>query len=182
MGVRRHAYNPAMTDATHDPAAASRRARLDALLWAAESGARDPAVRAVVGVVLSTLRSDLGREPSPRETAQRLLDSLGEIVAYDPDPTGGEAVRLPTLVLGSRKGDAEELAVVFVAMCRCANVEAALAWLDQPQHAVNHVFARVKVGDRWLDAETTLRGARVGEAPYEAMRRLQGGAAGGRRG
>lgn len=95
-------------------------------------------------------------------------------VPYRADPAGSEVFQdaIETLAYG---GDCEDLAVLFVALARSIGLQARVVWLDQQIHgsALNHVFARVLVDGRWLDAECSIAGARLGEAPGTAAKRLR---------
>ena len=95
-------------------------------------------------------------------------------VPYRADPAGSEVFQdaIETLAHG---GDCEDLAVLFVALARSIGLEARVVWLDQQIHgsALNHVFARVLVDGRWLDAECSIAGAKLGEAPGAAAARLR---------
>jgi hypothetical protein len=104
------------------------------------------------------------------ESALALVHSI----PYRADPAGAEVFQdaLETIAYG---GDCEDLAVLFVALARSVGLDARVVWLDQQIHgsALNHVFARENVDGRWLDAECSIAGARLGEAPGTAASRLR---------
>ena len=107
------------------------------------------------------------------ERAERVL-GLVHRVPYRADPVGQEVFQEVTETL-AHGGDCEDLAVLFVAIARSVGLEARVVWLDQQIHgsALNHVFARVSVDGRWLDAECSIAGALLGEPPaLAAQRRL----------
>lgn len=70
-------------------------------------------------------------------------------------------------------GDCEDLSVVTVAMMRCAGLDAALFWVTQRGAPLNHVTAAVRINGRDLWADSSVRGAYLGENPLAAARRTQ---------
>ena len=70
------------------------------------------------------------------------------------------------------KGDCEDMAVLFVAMTRSLGMSSSVVWVSQPDEVSSHVAASLSVDgvSEWV--ETTIPGARIGEAPYSAAARL----------
>lgn len=66
-------------------------------------------------------------------------------------------------------GDCDDMARLLVALLRALHVPARLATLGDPPI---HVAAQVHTFTGWQWLEATVRGARVGEAPADACRRL----------
>jgi transglutaminase-like putative cysteine protease len=113
------------------------------------------------------------RAGTERSRAQRVL-SLVHKLPYRPDPAGDEVFQdaHETIAHG---GDCEDLATLFVALARLVGLRAKIVWLNQQIHgaALNHVFAQVFVDGRWLDVESSIAGAQLGEAPSAAASRLR---------
>jgi transglutaminase-like putative cysteine protease len=117
------------------------------------------------------------RRSSPEETARACL-KLVQGLPYRPDRPG-EADDLAdpchALVIG---GDCEDLAVLLVALWASAGLAGRVVWLVQGGASQDHVSAEVWLPGRhgraagWAYGEPTVRGARLGEAPHAAARRL----------
>lgn len=112
--------------------------------------------------------------------ADRLL-SFVQSVGYHEDRPGEEWFQRPDYTL-RHGGDCEDLSTLFVALAKTLGLRARLEWFTQPNASLNHVTSKVWLGpnhrvpvdeDGWAWAETTMRGARLGECPYDALERLQ---------
>ncbi len=105
------------------------------------------------------------------ERAAQVL-ALVHRVGYRADPPGAEVFQDADETIANG-GDCEDLAVLFAAIASLVGLRAQIVWLDQQihGHALNHVFARVMVDGRWIDAETSIAGALLGESPSDAARR-----------
>lgn len=124
-------------------------------------GASHPAVIAAAEACRG--RSDLACALEVQRRVQAL--------PYLPDPPDGDWVRPPcrTLVEG---GDCDCLAVLACALDEVLRVPWRLGWMRNPRAALDHVAPQVYVGGRWCWQEVTVPGARIGEHPREAVRRL----------
>jgi transglutaminase-like putative cysteine protease len=122
-----------------------------------------PTVRALAALVEATA-------PEHDRAAQVL--ALVHRVGYRADPPGAEVFQDADETLANG-GDCEDLAVLFVALSAMVGLRAQVVWLDQQihGHALNHVFARVMIDGRWIDAETSIAGATLGQSPGDAARR-----------
>lgn len=72
-------------------------------------------------------------------------------------------------------GDCKALSILFVALSKLLGLQAETYWITQTGQEINHVTARV-----WLEgypfwADGSIRGAMLGESPYEAEPRLASG-------
>jgi transglutaminase-like putative cysteine protease len=140
----------------------SRVALLDSL---AEDAMQRPLVRQFAAL--------LPHDGPERSRAKRALELVHKL-PYRPDPQGLEIFQSAEETI-ARGGDCEDLATLFVALARLVGLRAKIVWLNQQIHgaALNHVFARVLVDGGWLDAEASIAGARLGETPSDAARRLR---------
>jgi transglutaminase-like putative cysteine protease len=113
------------------------------------------------------------REDSERARAEGAL-AVVHALPYRADPHGDEVFQDADETI-ARGGDCEDLATLFVALARLVGLRAKVLWLNQQIHgaALNHVFAQVLVDGDWLDAETSIAGAQLGESPANAARRLR---------
>jgi transglutaminase-like putative cysteine protease len=135
---------------------------LDAL---AEDAMQRPLVRQLAALI--------PHDAPARSRAAHVLE-LVQRLNYRPDPPGLEIFQSAEETI-ARGGDCEDLATLFVALARLVGLRAKIVWLNQQIHgaALNHVYARVLVDAQWLDAECSIAGARLGEAPSDAARRLK---------
>jgi len=153
--------------------------------YAPRKSSRSSSSSGVVGAIVSLIGAN---EPSSRgrdsisafDKAQAILTFVQQDVGYVPDPDGEwyQGVRY-TLEHG---GDCEDMAVLFVAMAACVDIQAKLIWLEQPKARLNHVTTKVLVNDpgglfrkssgdsQWMWAEPTIRKAKVGQHPYDAAK------------
>lgn len=70
-------------------------------------------------------------------------------------------------------GECKALTIYYVAVCRALGVDAEPVWITQSGQLINHVAAQVNiVGRAPMWADPSMRGARLGESPYEAIARL----------
>jgi transglutaminase-like putative cysteine protease len=136
--------------------------RVRILTELAEEGARDSRVVA------------FAREAASGSSgAQAAANVLARVQAlpYVDEPPGEEWFQ-PAAYTLAHGGDCDDLVVLFVAAMRVLSVPATVYWITQTGQRLNHVTAQVYLSGRWLWAETTIPGARLGESPYEAARRL----------
>jgi len=101
--------------------------------------------------------------------ARALLEFVGERVDFLPEPV--ELFRPADRILEDGIGDCDCSARAYLALARAAGLEAGLATLGDPP---THVAPVVHLGERagWAWAETSVRGAELGEHPIAAARRL----------
>lgn len=156
---------------------------LDAL---AAEGARSPLVQRIALWLCTRAALEKGAHLTQRETGQALLDGLAALVEYEHDPDHREEYnRAETSLVPARgaamspltgkpkgKGDCEDMAVLFVAMARSLGMSSSVVWVSQPDEPASHVAASLAVDGASEWVETTIPGARIGEAPYIAAARL----------
>ncbi len=120
----------------------------------------------------------MAKDVSPRTLAAAALARVQRL-PYRPDPPG-EWFQSPayTALYG---GDCEDLATLYVAVCALLGLDARLVWITQKNQALNHVTAVVVWDPAWpgvLEApgwewsDASMLGARLGENPYDAVKRL----------
>lgn len=90
---------------------------------------------------------------------------------YVPDPDGQEWYAGLVYTIGYG-GDCEELAALVVALDRVVEIPGAVQWMDQPDHPLNHVTAKLYLNGQWMWAEASVVGAQLGEHPQAAATRL----------
>jgi transglutaminase-like putative cysteine protease len=137
------------------------------LRTAPQNDAHDPKLRAVATAFKA---ASLG---NARWFALLAHCLVRDCVAYetDIDRTGHEDIAGLTRAPGPddavdalERGidDCDAKARLFVALCLCAGLEAEMVGYEKDGDLV-HVAARVKLGGQWLNVETTLVRARLGE-------------------
>lgn len=126
--------------------------------WADElAAAGAPAVRAAL---------------SARERAAGALRDV-QALRYVSDPAGPvDEVETDVRRVLEQGADCEERAMLLAALCAAAGVPAEVVWIVQRGAPLDHVTARVDVGAGWEWADPTIPGARVGEHPRDAARRV----------
>jgi len=136
--------------------------RLESLARFVVEGARDGAL------VVPWRRGDLAEV-----AVARCLASV-QALPYVPDPPGKpfDLVR-PAVETQFVGGDCEDLAVLLCALYRRLGVRWGLVWIDQGDWSapLDHVTAEVFLRNQWFWTDPTVPGARVGEHPYDAVRR-----------
>lgn len=165
---------------------AEREEMLNAL---ADEGAAAPEVRRFARWALTRLTLELQRVPTDVEIAQAMLDMMHALVRYEDDPVDHEeysrAVTTLRPVAGNPlspithqpkgRGDCDDMAVLFAALCRAVGLHADVLWVDQKGAPYNHIAAVVCVKGEahclWVEA--TIPGARVGETTAEVLRRVR---------
>jgi transglutaminase-like putative cysteine protease len=106
-----------------------------------------------------------GTEAEKAADVLRAAQSLG----YHPDPPG-EWFQFPMFTL-SYGGDCEDLVGFLISIAMIVGIPAEPKWLDQPGSPLNHITSRLFVDGKWLWADPTVVGARLGEHPYAAFNR-----------
>lgn len=135
--------------------------RVDTALWLARIDAQSPPVRRLVALC-EPIASAAGRA----RAALLAVQSLPYVV----DPIGEWLAR--GRYVATYGGDCLRLAPLLVAVAECTGVAGEVLWLGQPSALQDHVTARLCPDGTWLWAETTIRGARLGESPYAAADRI----------
>lgn len=107
--------------------------------------------------------------PDARARARCLLRFVQANVSFAREPV--ETFQSARVTLERRAGDCDDSARLLAALARCAGIPSRLAFL-QTQGQPVHVFAELWTGSRYEAAETTIRGAELGEDPRAAARRL----------
>lgn len=105
-----------------------------------------------------------------RHMLERLLAAVQRRVRYVPDPVGQD----PVTTWETARGDCKDSAVLFASMAVALGARVrlmAMGWKGRPSHVCAQVA--LDAGAPWLWAETTLDGARLGEHPTDALRRLR---------
>lgn len=116
-------------------------------------------------------RGDVGR--GDLDAVARALREV-QALPYTPDPPGSVDLLSLSLACVERVGgDCEERAALFAARCDAMRVRAAVVWVPQPWARLDHVSSQVMVQGRWCWADATVPGARLGEHPWDAARRLR---------
>ena len=134
------------------------------------------------GLRFSRLRYDAARRGVSRAGIVALTAQLfwTQKRGYVEDHPGEEWFQ-PLVWTMEYGGDCEDLANLFVGLCRSQSIASRLVWFDQKNHKLNHVCAQVLVGEGmgiptdgrgWAWAECSMEGALLGEHPYDAVARL----------
>ena len=141
----------------------SHRAKVGLLANLAELDSHQPAIIQLARAIAA------GSDHSRAGIARALLAFVGERVDFLPEPI--ELFRPAENTLEDGIGDCDCSARAYLALARAAGLQAGLATLGDPP---THVAPVVRVDDPegWAWAETSVRGAQLGEHPIAAARRL----------
>jgi transglutaminase-like putative cysteine protease len=155
------------------PATAHPSVRLAWLEELADRGALDPEIRAFAARAHDTLAELRATDPAARMlTAVHSLVTIGH---YELWPDACDLYQTPRTTFLTLRGDCKAWSSLFVAMCRATGVRARCEWLPQPGEDWDHVSAVVLTATGWQWAEPSIAGARIGEHPYAAAKRLRTG-------
>lgn len=106
------------------------------------------------------------RARTQRETAERVFRLVSDRVVFERE--AGELFRSPRVTLATRRGDCDCQARLVVALLRASGVPARFVFLGAPGGGPRHVVAQAQTERGWEWLETTVQGARFGEAPVTA--------------
>jgi transglutaminase-like putative cysteine protease len=109
----------------------------------------------------------------PNQTADIL--AFVQTLPFLPDPEG--EWYQGALYTAFNGGDCEDLVSLLVAMYESVGIKSEIIWLEQRNRPLNHVSCRVLSGGRMQWAEPSIKGARIGENPYDALSRTRDGKA-----
>lgn len=118
-------------------------------------------------------RYTLGQSAVDADRAADILRWIQHNVPYRADKEG-EWYAGPVWTLNNG-GDCTTLAPVLVAMLAAAGIASQLVWINQPGFQMNHFASRVLLNGQLYWADPSLKGARLGERPDIAARRLSMG-------
>jgi len=143
----------------------------------ADRYARHPLWRDVLAYVLR------GVDGNDRErTARALWGFVRRHVVFQPEL--GEQLQTPATTIRRRMGDCDDQHILLTALMRAVGFETRGVLLrrtaDGTLHAdlgqrgpgrAFHIWTQVRLGDRWVDAETVHPRIGFGQSPVDAMRR-----------
>lgn len=143
------------------------RARADQLIRAFTDDARaDPSMQNVI-------RAQAFRD---RILAMEILRAV-QWLPYVRDPENEEWMQCADYTIANG-GDCKDSSVLYTAACLSCGISAEPYWITQTGQSLNHVTARVFLDQGPFWADGSIRGAMLGESPYEAEERLQSGVTG----
>lgn len=93
-------------------------------------------------------------------------------VPYVPGPIGEEWMQGATYTL-VHGGECKALSVLLCAVLRARGVPCEIVWITQTGKPINHVTVVVMNGNNQYWADPSVKGARLGESPYDAVRRTE---------
>lgn len=167
------APSPAVIRLDLGTSAKQRQQLLDCL---AQEGVGTPAIRklAAQAVGEAQINSRLHRDVSYREHLAAAALRLVQQRPYIPPRQDVEEFQsVWSIGRPGVGGDCADLSVLLVSVYRTLGFPSEVIWITQAGKSLNHVTAKVWVdgAERW--AEPTIRGARLGEYPYDAADRLR---------
>ena len=125
--------------------------------------------------LLEALAATLPESARTGEWHRRLLALEGlravQSLEYVPNTAREEWLQSVGRTLRTRRGECKALSTTLVALYRALGLRPRVVWVDQPGAPLNHVTAKVWIDGGWLWAEPSVRGAMLGESPYDALAR-----------
>lgn len=110
----------------------------------------DPTIRA--------LAEDIIQNVPPKEGAQE-IDALRvwirQNIRYTNDTNGVEMLQTPQALLRSGNGDCDDQATLLATLAEAIGYPARFAAVGFSPDEFEHVFTEVRLGTRWIPAETT---------------------------
>ncbi len=136
----------------------------------ADEGAVTPVIRAAAVRIRAQARALApGGDPAWLEAALALAET--QALPYVAPPDGQQWFQ-PVTQTEATGGDCGNLAANLVARLRALGLTAQVIWITQTGQRVNHVTVAVWLGGEWRWAEPSIKGAALGESPYDAVRRV----------
>ena len=128
---------------------------------------------AAMGLPAALARDAAALHASGADDAARAAWALARAQAagYVPDPAACEWYQSPD-VTAAHGGDCDDLCILLVALARALDLPCRIVRLPQPGAAEDHVLCTVWARGAWRWAEPSIAGARLGEHPADALRRL----------
>lgn len=114
-------------------------------------------------------QTQLVREMASGRTIDQLLTTV-QALPYHPDPPGLDLVCSVSDMV-AYGGDCEDRAILFSALAAANGYRVQIVWDEQAGAPEDHVTCRLMLGGKWLWADPTVVGARIGEHPQDAARR-----------
>ncbi len=135
-----------------------------------------PSVKALAASVLERAKALAPFSPvKTGDWQQRILatEALRAVqsVQYVSAPEGEEWMQRGDYTL-QNGGECKALSVLLCAICRILGVKSEILWITQTGRPINHVAARIFLDGEWFWADGSVRGAMLGESPYDAIKRL----------
>ena len=166
-------------------------ARVEELDRLANAGVKDPALASLIHVIRQHASKLCVAAKNAASGDQKFTGALrsqnvcarilaleclraAQSVAYVAERSGRDCYQGVAWTI-AHGGECKAKTVLFVALCRAVGLKACPIWLTQTGASLNHVLALVWVdgpGSKPLWADASIRGAMLGESPYEAVPRL----------
>lgn len=138
---------------------------LEFMRAATRSSARSELVRSAAAAALREAKRDQLGDPAGQ--AQALLSWVQREIIYTPDVIDVETLQLPHVTLAQRIGDCDDQSMLLASMMRATGHRVRFG-TSGGFGQLSHVFPEVLLGRRWVAADPTLPGARLGDrAPHD---------------
>lgn len=128
------------------------------------NGMTTPTVREYSERVRATARSR-----SPWDLTERAMELVQEL-PYVPDPHLEDCYK-DVETTAKTGGECKALNILLVSILRRLGIDAEVVWIMQEGKPLNHVASVVHFNQEPFWADASIRGARLGETPYQALER-----------
>lgn len=149
----------------------------------ANDGTTYPSVQGLANQIKERANALAAKSPTNQGTWFARIVALEALRAvqslpYVPAPEGQEWMQRADYTLANG-GECKALSVLLVALCHLLGLHAQIMWITQTGKFINHVSTLIwldsanpnTAGGRWVWADPSVRGAMLGESPYEAVSR-----------
>lgn len=127
----------------------------------------DPQIRALAESIIQFVPE---KEGAQEVDALRIW--IRENIRYTADTNGAEMLQTPLALLRSRNGDCDDQAMLLAALAESIGYPTRFAAVAFQPDNFEHVFAEVRLGTRWIPAETT-EPVELGWYPPSVVSRMQ---------
>ena len=147
---------------------AGTRATLTAMAKLAKDGAKTPLIRQLALNIVKHLP-----EKKFYGEVRAVLKFVQDKIRYVRDIADVETISPPSETLRLGQGDCDDKSILFASLALALGNDVKFVAIDAGHGQYSHVLPRVRVGDKWLFAETINPGQPLGKGPKKIYRIME---------
>jgi transglutaminase-like putative cysteine protease len=147
---------------------AGTRATLSAMSKLAREGSTTPLIRQLALRIVSHLP-----EKKFYGEVRAVLKFVQDKIRYVRDVSGVETLAPPRDTLALGQGDCDDKSILLASLLLALGNDIKFVAVDIGHGQFSHVLPKVKVGDKWLFAETINKGQPLGKGPKNIVRIME---------